>query len=78
MKNAILKLPKLVECADYHEFSYLQNTLRQFVEPKKSVKVKELGFNGMYVGIVYLDKLPTKDEIEQLSKDQKISLNFME
>lgn len=71
MNTAVLQLPKLVECTDYHEFSNIQDILRLLIG-HGSIKVKEIGFNGRYVGVVYLNTKPTQAEIEALAVSQNI------
>jgi hypothetical protein len=48
-----VKLPRLVEVRDYHEFRTLQDFLR--FDLGLDVFVTEVGFNGDYIGLVHLD-----------------------
>ena len=48
------KLPKVIEVNDYHEFKMAQYHIN-LVDP--TVKVKEVGFAGEYMGIIYRGRL---------------------
>lgn len=47
-------LPCELSVSDYHEFDCLRLQLRKIIP---GVKVKELAFNGKYLGMVYYGKL---------------------
>jgi hypothetical protein len=47
-----------VEVRDYHEFDELQDHYRLL---NKNIKVKELGCDGNYIGIVYVFNLRDKE-----------------
>jgi hypothetical protein len=77
MSDAI-KLPFKVEVIDYHDLQYLQTLLRQG-NPK--VKVREAGFNGRYLGLVYSGRLTDSknakilEELKEESKAFDIEMN---
>jgi hypothetical protein len=66
--NVIIKLPQEIEVEDYHEFSSLQEYF-QSLNPK--IKVKEVGTNCSYIGIVYVGSLndPENKELFQKLKE---------
>ena len=66
-----VSLPTLVEVRDYHE---LQEMELHFKELNGSIKVAELSFNGTYIGVVYVGKKPSKEEISKLAKKMKIDI----
>ena len=74
MKTTTVKatLPKLVVVRDYHEFDSVKETLNDILDVR--VKVKEIAFDGDYIGVVYVDKLPTKQEIDKLLKKAKLQV----
>ena len=47
-------LPAKISCIDYHQFEDAKHHLSQVI-PK--IKVKEIGFDGMYLGIAYVGAL---------------------
>lgn len=49
-----VNLPVRVAVDDYHEFIYFQDKLRLIIP---GVKVREIGFNGDYLGVAYLGSL---------------------
>jgi len=53
-----ITLPQRIEVDDYHEFTDVQTYLKLL---SKDLKVKELGCNGRYVGIIYSGKLTDKE-----------------
>lgn len=73
MSKLTLKLPRLIQCGDYHEFDEVQSTLRNLVG-NNLVKVKEIGMTDSYVGVVYIGKKPSKDQLKELAAKQGISL----
>lgn len=68
-QTLITHLPKLITVEDYHEFDDL-NEYFKVIHP--SLKVREVGFSdeGKYVGVVYISKMPSKKEINQLWEKQ--------
>jgi hypothetical protein len=60
-----IKLPIELAVIDYHEFDYAQDYLRQIIP---GVKVKELAFNGKYLGIVYHGKLKDPVNAEMVKR----------
>jgi len=70
MKSIKIDLPKVIEVDDYHYFQELEENLISL--SGQSVKVKELDesmcihFEANYVGIIYIGKLPTNEEIKKL------------
>lgn len=67
-KKISLKFPILV-CSDFYDTaSEFAATLSGLVKVKiKTKELKEL-FDGTYHHVLYLDKAPSKDEIEKLKK----------
>lgn len=73
-----INLPAKVEVEDYHRFSSLQDNLRKL---NSKIKVREVGFNGSYMGIVYVGNLEDSEnklmfaEIKEESKKFDIENN---
>jgi hypothetical protein len=57
MQKMMVNIPARIGVADYHEFDTYQAVLRQLIP---SVKVKEIGFAGEYVGMVYEGNIKDK------------------
>lgn len=74
MKSA-LKLPNLITCDDYHEFPDVQDMLRHLTG-SNAIKVKEVCFNGNYVGVVYIGAKPDRAVIARLAKAQSVELFY--
>ena len=68
-------LPRIVRCGDYHDFEYLADDIKDHLNPKPKIKVKELGNAGFqYVGVAYVGKMPSKKVINKLLEDAEIEL----
>jgi len=63
--NINIKLPQEIEVEDYHAFSYLQEYF-QSLNPK--IKVKEVGTNCCYIGMVYVGNLKDPENKELFQK----------
>ena len=51
-----IDLPQVIDVDDYHEFGFLEDILADLgINPK--VKMKEVGFDGRYIGIAYVGNL---------------------
>jgi hypothetical protein len=63
-------LPIRIEAYDYHEFTDIQKHIN-LVDP--TVKVREAGFNGKYVGIIYRGKLsdPVNAKLNRIIKAEQ-------
>lgn len=68
-----LKLPRLVEVDDYHQFGGLQAQLRDLTG-SNLVKVKEIACIGFYIGVVYYGVQPNKAAIKKLAAAQGLNL----
>ena len=68
MNKHTIELPILIDCNDYHEFSYLENFFHKL---NKDIKIKEIGFDeavNKYIGIAYI--LPiSSDEYDKLMRN---------
>lgn len=64
-------LPVLVLAQDYHEFGVIQDHMRLL---NRKIRVKELGCNGNYVGIVYMGRQPNKATIRKMLEAKGIDL----
>ena len=64
-------LPVLVLAHDYHEFGVIQDHMQLL---NRKLKVKELGCNGNYVGIVYMGRQPNKATIRKMLEAKDIDL----
>lgn len=58
-----IKLPAKVQVDDYHKFRYLQDSF-QIVD--KRIKVKEIGTENGYHGIVYVGNLKSEENAETI------------
>lgn len=70
-----IQLPRLVTVDDYHEFPELSRHMIK-MSNHRGVKVSEVGFDedsGLYVGVVYVGRKPSKRVIDQLAHIQRIS-----
>jgi hypothetical protein len=68
-----LNVPTFIEVGDYHELPFVQDHLKKL---NPSLRVKEVGFNGEYVGLIYLGRAPSKDKIKELAKKKRIVLSL--
>ena len=58
-------LPAMIRVNDYHDFPFILDIIREIL-PK--VKIKEVGFDGSYVGMVYTGSLKDKQNKTFLAK----------
>jgi phage antirepressor YoqD-like protein len=66
-----ITLPKEIKVDDYHEFYNLEIYFREL---NKNIKIKEVAFNGDYIGIVYTGSLMheiNKKFVQQLKAKYK-------
>jgi len=66
MKQVTLKLPAIVRFGDYHEFDDLKETLQAL--GAKYVKVRELGCDYDYYGVVYTGRLADAKKEPKVAK----------
>lgn len=62
-KVTISPLPIYYRATDYHEFDDIQNTLQMLVP---EIKAKEIGFDGYYLGMIYIGKLTDPDNAKMV------------
>jgi hypothetical protein len=72
MSTFTITFPKIVTARDYHAFDDIRWALNQVVSAK--IRVKELGFKYKYYAVLYVDTVPTNDEIDNLLKEHEITL----
>lgn len=61
-----LNVPCIVSAVDYHEFSDINSVVKR-LNPK--LKCAEVGWYGVYLGVIYYGKKPTKAQLRELIKD---------
>jgi hypothetical protein len=68
-----ITLPKLVQVSDYHELSEIARHIN-IMRPVNVDKVNaaEIGFNGLYVGVIYSGEKPDEETIKELALQQGI------
>lgn len=69
MQKMMVNIPARIGVGDYHEFDTYRAVLIQLIP---GVKVKEIGYAGEYVGIVYEGNLKDKlnaSLVEELHKE---------
>ena len=72
MTQVELKLPRLIEVSDYHEFRNIEDMLKQL---NKTLRCAEVGFTGShYVGVIYKGRRPGKAELREQARRQKMVL----
>jgi hypothetical protein len=60
-----IKIPYVKSFEDYHEIGDKLSFIKEIIP---SIKACEVGFDGVYWGLFYIDKMPSKEEILQLLK----------
>jgi hypothetical protein len=68
-----IDLPQEIEVFDYHEFNYVQDALRKVIS---GIKVKEVGFNGKYLGMIYIGSLKNDENKKMVAKIQERSDSY--
>jgi hypothetical protein len=68
-----VSLPAEICVSDYHEFQAFERNLQQLIP---GVKVKELAFNGKYLGMAYVGNLREKKNAEMRKKVEKSGAEF--
>lgn len=66
-------LPIRLEIDDYHQFDDIRDNFCKLVT---GIKVKEIGFNGNYIGIAYSGKLTDKKNADMIQKIKTESKEF--
>lgn len=64
-----INVPVQVEVRDYHQFDDIKDNIKLL---SKQLKVKELGCNGNYIGIIYVGRLtdPVNAEMVRSIKEE--------
>lgn len=65
-----MKFPRVKSYRDYHEIYADEENFRELFNTNK-IKIRELGCDGRYWAIIYVDKRPNKDIIAKLLKKAK-------
>ncbi len=68
MSEYIVRLPKIFEKYDYHEFDELEEDFQELL-PK--IKVREVGFDddiGLYVGVAYIGAKTSPENMKMFLK----------
>lgn len=61
-------LPAIIVVKDYHEFPYIKDIMCGILP---GIKIKEIGFDGSYVGMVYAGSLKDKQNKKVLQEMRK-------
>lgn len=69
MTTRTATLPCILVVDDYHELGLRRDFLRKLYKTKR-IKVKELGCNHYYYGVLYVDRLPSKKELVDLLRQE--------
>jgi len=70
-----IKLPKIIEADDYHDFDYIEDHLKKM---DKRLKCKEVGFAereaplSTYIGVIYTSRMPNLRTLKRIVKDEKL------
>ncbi|MFA7219062.1 MAG: hypothetical protein WC119_00860 [Synergistaceae bacterium] len=64
-----IKLPKLLEASDYHEFVAIDTALNG-----TGIRCKEIGFNGKYLGIIYTGTFQDPENRKMIDEIRKMEM----
>lgn len=56
-----IRTPAIIRVSDYHEFDSIREVINS-LKPSDRVKIKEVGFDGQYVGVLYTGNLANHKE----------------
>jgi len=76
MKHTIqIELPQRIKVSDYHEFNDISDAFNLLGSTNK-IRVKEIGFNGAYIGIIYIGSLDDSDNAKMIKAIKRESVAF--
>jgi len=75
-----INLPNIVTVSDYHEFDHIVDIIIDLCNTKQ-IKLKEIGMAYLrsgpkYVGVLYTENVPNKQEIENLLAKKGIKIEY--